>query len=425
MSMKLRKTAEKVARRGLHAVRRARDRPSVLDARARQLRERVATLNPDPGAARHVLLTSTGNRNIGDQAMLESFIANVGGPIDAIVLSNASYVLPESARDRVRLHKFDSLVYGRGDAQLNDLERFVELIQSARSFSVVGADVIDGGYQLRAPLMSWALATGAAEAGFDTRMLGFSWGENVAHVILEATRDAAAAGVRLYARDPDSAARLTRSHVLGVQSVVDTVFALEGTDKDTAEFRLLAEIRSSGNRIALLNVSGLIAGRMDVVDDYVEVAAALNERGVAVVALPHVNNRGGSDVAAIRELAARALVRGVRLKVLDRLLAPTQVRALAGLADVVVTGRMHLSILSLSAGTPAIVLATQGKVAGLMRRIGHPEWCVDPKPGMAQDIVAQLDRAQNIDRSELDALMPDLIATAHRNFEGLDTRNET
>lgn len=418
---RLRNSAEKLAKRCLHTARRVIDRPSVLVKRAAVMRSKVAAVEPAVDASRHILLTSTGNRNIGDQAMFESFLENVEGPIDAIVLSSASYVVPDEAKGRVRLHQFDSLIYGRGSSQLADVERFVALLTDARSFSVVGADIIDGGYQQRAPLMSWALATGAANAGVDARVLGFSWGENVSDSILHAARGASESGVKLYARDPDSADRLRRAGVQAVASVVDSVFALQGSDEATPEFRKTELLKDTGRRFALLNVSGLIAGRMNVVDDYVKVAEALISRGLEVVALPHVDNRGGSDTAAIREFVAHASARGVSVTVVDRLLAPKQVRAMASLADIVVTGRMHLSILSLSVGTPAIVLATQGKVSGLMSRVAHPEWCIVPQPGMAANIIAQLDDALALDRATLNALLPDLSKTARLNFEGLNS----
>ena len=48
---------------------------------------------------------------------------------------------------------------------------------------------------------------------------------------------------------------------------------------------------------------------------------------------------------------------------------------------------MHLAIMSLSQGTPAITLATQGKVEGLVRLFDWPQLCIAPKAGMAEDIV--------------------------------------
>ena len=36
------------------------------------------------------------------------------------------------------------------------------------------------------------------------------------------------------------------------------------------------------------------------------------------------------------------------------------------------TGRMHLAVMALLAGTPPITVATQGKVEGLMRLFGSP-----------------------------------------------------
>lgn len=416
----LTRRALKLARRGARAARAFIDSPERLAPVVDATIDRVAAVEQPKTPTSHLLLASTGNRNIGDQAMFESFIANVDGAIDVIVTSTSTYEVPEGATGRVRLHALDSLVYGRGRARERDLASFVSLLANAKSFSVVGADIIDGGYQLRAPSLSWALATGSAQAGVDTRILGFSWGSDVSPFIVAGARRAAAAGVKLFARDPDSAIRLVRNGIAGVTEVVDTVFALPGVDRETSEWRRLNAIREEGHEIALLNVSGLIASRVDLSADYLTVVQALTSRDMRVVLVPHVDNGGGSDITACRDFAALCADRGIAVDSLDRLLSPRQIRGLAELARVVLTGRMHLSILAMSIGTPAIVLSTQGKVSGLMRRIGHPEWCLEPTPGFGVAAAQQLDAIlDGSDDLGLESLMPALQETARQNFQGL------
>lgn len=421
MKQKIMDNALKSARKGRQMLRSLMDSPSRLREEHKQVCDTISAVKANPGADRHVLLTSTGVSNIGDQAMLESFISNVSGPIDLIMLSKSTYVLPDDPENRLRTVVLDSLVYGRGASRRTDLAQFVELLKSAKSFSAVGADIIDGGYQWRAPMMSWALATGAATAGIDSRVLGFSWGQEVAPIITEAATSAGAAGVKLFPRDPDSAARLRSSGVHPLRETVDTVFALRGEDASSANFeRIVPALRERAQRFILMNISGLIAGRVDLTLDYLKIAAASASEGVKLVLIPHVDNRGGSDMAAVNRFSEALDREGIEHEVVSELLRPLQVRKLAREAEAVVTGRMHLSILALSVGTPAIVLSTQGKVSGLMTRVGHPEWCVEPVPGMSKDAIAALRGALSpVGRESLTGKPAELAAVAKANFEGL------
>ncbi|KQY98567.1 hypothetical protein ASD19_06940 [Microbacterium sp. Root53] len=405
--------AVRAARSGKRAIRGAMDSMTLPKALERTISE-LAGVEVTPDASRHVLLTSSGVHNIGDQAMLESFIANVPGPIDVIKISSSTYVIPSDARERVREVTLDSLVYGRGRAQQIDLQAFRTLLAQARSFSVIGADIMDGGYLLSAPALSWALSEGAAQAGIDSRVVGFSWGTDVPRLLVDAARRAAASGVRLFARDPDSAQRLQAAGIRA-EEVVDTVFALEGEDPSTPEHEEISRIRAAGRRVLIINASGLIASRVDLNPDYLEIARFARDRGMHIVLLPHVG-KDSSAVSRLSELLNQEQIPHTRI---DRLLRPKQVRAIARQAAAVFTGRMHLSILSLSAGVPAVVLSTQGKVSGLMTRIGRPEWCIEPEPGMAKAAVAAFERVLNGEDPGLRQMIPELTAAGRRSFDGL------
>lgn len=125
-------------------------------------------------------------------------------------------------------------------------------------------------------------------------------------------------------------------------------------------------------------------------------------------------------MAAVNRFSEALDREGIEHEVVSELLRPLQVRKLAREAEAVVTGRMHLSILALSVGTPAIVLSTQGKVSGLMTRVGHPEWCVEPVPGMSKDAIAALRGALSpVGRESLTGKPAELAAVAKANFEGL------
>lgn len=395
------------------------DSPERLKLACAEIATTVSRATLENNRERHILLASTGVRNIGDQAMLEAFIANVPGEIDVLVTSSSSYLVPEEARNRVRLLTFNALVYGRGRAHRADLARFCQLLARARSFSIVGADVIDGGYQLRAPMLSWALAAAVAQRRVDSRVLGFSWGESVNPLVVQAATAASIADVRLFARDPDSAERLAKDGVPGVREVVDMVFALGGEDMESAELQTLRTTVPAESGYVLLNVSGLIASTVDLGADYLVLARELYADGVHLVLVPHVDNRGGSDSAALREFARALTALGIAHTVIARLLRPKQMRALARGANFVVTGRMHLSVLALSCAVPAVVLSTQGKVSGMLRRVGYPEWCVQPQPGAGLALLAAARAIRALSAGELAPRATEFGIIAKKNFDGL------
>jgi polysaccharide pyruvyl transferase WcaK-like protein len=83
---------------------------------------------------------------------------------------------------------------------------------------------------------------------------------------------------------------------------------------------------------------------------------------------------------------------------------------------------MHLAIIALSAGIPAITLATQGKVEGLMSMFGMPHLCIEPRNGFSADVTSAagkilLDRA--FWRHRVVGRLEAVRARSRRNFAGL------
>lgn len=389
---------------------------SVIDSRAIRGRAQLRDLGQASGP--HVLINSTGGGNIGDQAMFESFLANVSGPVKVIVRSADAFDVPATLdRPRVELVILPRLVYGRGLARLRDVLAFGQVLRSARSLSIVGADVMDGGYGRRPSALEWSLAGAAAKAGLPTRVLGFSWKQDVDKQIQEIARRASRNGVVAIARDPHSRARLRENGIdLAVQAA-DVVFLHKGTPKVNKYEELLRGWVDSGRRVALLNMSGLIQAALDQNQEYGHIVRTLRELDYEIIMLPHVSTDIPVNEAFIASDPSYATIHYV-----DRLLTPSEVKALTAQAHVVVTGRMHLSILALSSGVPSIVLATQGKVLGLMELVGTPRFCIDPEVGFAVQVEAQL-RNLETDHAETVATIVSGVEHARRlasvNFRGL------
>lgn len=369
-------------------------------------------------ATMHVLLAAPGVGNIGDQAMVEAFLEGVDGPVAIIVRDTNAIVIPEAQVGRAELIAMPHLLYSDGEQHFAALRKFRRLLGSARSFSVTGADIMDGKYSLRASVRRSNLAEYAATDGVDARILGFSWNGTPRKAALTALVRASANGVRPLLREPVSAARATAQGVHGVREVADIVFS--STSVDHAIAGQLGLDAGNEQRIVIVNVSGLIGRTLNQVAEYRIIIDHLRSLGRHVLLVPHVRSQLADDMVACAAVADAVGSDGVTF--VDRMLTPSEIRGLASVAEFVITGRMHLAIMALWSGKPAITLATQGKVEGLMELFESTELCIEPTSGFGARILPVIDSL--VDGSSeipqrIRRRLPDVTASSLRNFDGI------
>ncbi len=363
---------------------------------------------PDSG---HVLVASSGVRNTGDQAMLDAFLTAVPGRVTVVTQPQATYDLHKLGPQSTEV-KIEGLLQPSSREHNTAVARLADLIRMNRTISIIGADIIDGGYHRGVAASLWAMAGAAAEAGRDARVLGFSWNTEVDGAVVQAAARATSSGVRAMVRDPHSVTRAVSAGLSNVRAVADAAFTLPNPERSTEP-----------KCVALLNVSGLIRSRIDLRADYREILRYLLESGLDVVITPHVDGPGGSDVAAGREFwsSLPPRIRDV-VTLREELVSPDEVKRLASTAQVTITGRMHLGVLSMSMGVPAIVLGTQGKVHGLMDLVGLPDWALEPTTGVGARAVRLLDRFATDStyvHKMLNDRVPIIRELAWRNYDGL------
>ncbi|GAA4741846.1 hypothetical protein GCM10023328_23810 [Modestobacter marinus] len=387
--------------------------PSLVDRRI--IRSRVRAEPRVRG--RHLLLAAPGGGNVGDQAMLESVLENTAGPVTLVVPDPAAVELPEEFRQRVEVLEIPHLVYGTGADHRASVAAFGRALAGAAQLSVLGADVMDGRYSLPASVRRSNLARAAARAGVDTRIIGFSWSDRARVAARRSLAGAARDGVRLLLRDPISAERARADGIAPVEEVADVVFAARTVDGSAAD-ELLRDVTRP---VALVNVSGLLADRVDQTEEYVRIVEHLRGRGLHVLVIPHVDREQSGDMAPCAALMARVGelpdVSGV-----PSILSPAQVRGLTARASVTVTGRMHLAVMSLLNGVPALTLASQGKVEGLMQLFGTPELRIDAVPGFSAVVAEVIDRVLPEDsaaRQSIRQALPGVVAMGQRNTADL------
>lgn len=377
---------------------------------AGQLRRILTAAAGAPGDEHHVLIAPPGAGNIGDQAMVEAFVSAADRRVTVVTRHDDDFVLPPDLVTKARLVALPDLFYGQGSSHRSDILALGGLLTGAATVSIIGADIMDGVYVLRPSLRRSGVAAAAAALGFDTSVIGFSWNAAAPAPAWAELRRAGASGARLLLRDPASAERVRDAGIAGVVETADIVFT---DDRLAAE--LPVALRELPEPYVLVNASGLIARTVDQVPEYVAVVDGFRARGLHVVLLPHVVRATADDLAACRDVYAATGAEGVTL--VEGTLAPSVIRRLADRATLTVSGRMHLAVMSLSRGVPAITLASQGKVEGLMRLFEWPELCVSPRAGMAANIsevaAAALDRAGTRERITRGAERARLSAAAN------------
>ena len=377
----------------------------------------VRTTRADQGLARqgNVVLAATGGGNIGDQAMLEAVLANEPGPITVICKAIDDIQIPDSDRNRVTLLPLRRLLSPVPFARLRDAARFRAVVRTCERFAIIGADLMDGLYNPGASIIRSSLSISAAKAGCESRILGFSWPEKPQKYALTALRRAGE-NAKLYARDPISFKRLCDARVPNAVSSADVVFAFYNVQPVAAAEARIDAARAGNRKIAVVNVSALIEKRMSQAAEYSTILEVLDRLGYEIIVTPHVIRRSGNDLNAAKSVLATV---STPFYLIEHLMTPSESRWLAGSADVIITGRMHLAIFGLAQGIPAITLGTQGKVEGLYLHFKSQDLVLQPTTGFgerAARLLTEVTESQTEISARFTALKSAITDLARLNF---------
>ncbi|TDT85944.1 polysaccharide pyruvyl transferase WcaK-like protein [Arthrobacter sp. AG258] len=363
-----------------------------------------------------IIVPTIGNGNLGDQAMFDAYVDNVGGDIVAVVNNRHDLHVSESGSSRVSTIALPGLLSGWPLGRIRARLRFLDLVQNASSVSIVGADIMDGGYSRRDSVLRSQLLRMAVALDVPSQILGFSWNGH-ANASAQRVLERVSKRAILNLRDPLSFERIQSTACENTVLTADTVFALRHLAPAPEATVWVDSMIAKGRKIAIVNTSGLLARRFDLHSEYVKITEALLDRGFAVAILPHVIRKGDDDLAVARELKLSFGREDVFL--VNRLWTPRNVAWLASLSSVVVTGRMHLAILALGQGTPAITLATQGKVEGMLGFFYLGKYAVEPSLRISTEIIELIDSVQHDESARRQTILRRLeqvSSDARKNF---------
>lgn len=378
----------------------------ALDSRAFRLgRSQPTYTTPE---SHTLIVAAPGDGNIGDTALLETLLQNSVSPVSVITQTKGSY--PE-------LLEVASFIARPDLWSINPVKRLAAMFwlgkfsRQIHNSYVIGADIMDGVYNGVASVTRFSIASQLGSAGVSSTITGFSWSDESTPGANKGLRRAARSS-RLIVRDPVSHERLT---LVGqsVELSADLVFMHQGISIPPQTREWVEERRSSGRKIAILNASALIGEAPQVLRGYAAAIRTLDAQGYSVIFLPHVKRRSGDDSGVLRVLRENSSADSVMV---SELLTPSEVKGVSSLADVVITGRMHLGVLSLTQLVPCVALSTQGKVEGLARMFPGQLYCIDPvSENFEAEFLTAISRAtaSDVDRANLN----NVEVLARRNLQ--------
>jgi polysaccharide pyruvyl transferase WcaK-like protein len=351
-----------------------------------------------------VLLAPSGGGNLGDQALLEAYLRATSGPVRVLVNSIDALTMPAEHAERITVVSLPGLTNSRLLYRPGTRRKVREALDGAASFTAIGMDVMDGGYGPREAVLRSNLLWLAGTLGVPSRLVSFSFNETPHPAAVAALRRAAGVS-QLFVRDPRSFERLERLGVPNLHRSADLVFTLSDATIPESVGDWVETHGAHG--FAVVNVSGLIGLTAERLEAYVDTVDWLLGYGLAVLLLPHVIRRGDDDLLVVK--AVHAHFSTSRVGVVPELLTPSEVAWLAARARVILSGRMHLAVIGLTAGTPCAVFSTQGKVQGLLESVGLGDFLLSPSGEVAGSARSALERLLADE-----TVRPRLVSSAHR-----------
>ncbi|MEJ1356470.1 MAG: polysaccharide pyruvyl transferase family protein [Candidatus Sedimenticola sp. (ex Thyasira tokunagai)] len=305
---------------------------------------------------------------------------------------------------------------------------------------VIGADIMDGGYDTKAITKRFTLAKILRMFGKSIFVISFSFNKKPKKEVLQACK-MLGKDAKYKVRDPRSLDRFKEATGLSAECVADVGFLTRAKNSSSiADFKSWADHkRKKGFTLLLVNTSiGPFRSNPrtshyspdEVVDAIAVVLKELKRLHLPQLAIgivPHDfrnSNKAWSDMALAEALH-------VRLKPdmdNDIQIVPTpfdspEMCAMAASSDLVITGRMHLAIISITAGVVPVSFTYQDKFEGMYEHVfDKSDKLMQPTDLLFDDPKAIADQFKQILDAreglcmEIAASRNQIIAKAMRNF---------
>lgn len=274
---------------------------------------------------------------------------------------------------------------------------------------ILGADVMDGYYNINHSAMVLIAADIAARSGIAATILGCSFNDKPAGQLKEAY-ERLDPGVHLNMRDVISFERVQAFARVKPRLVADSAFTLKPGTADPAAVSWIQEQRGRGRVVVGVNVHPMLIRHATdeqvekIIAGTVQALRSVGERhSVSWLMLPHDYRRQIGDPVCLKPVHERLRASsGAQCFLLEGEFRAADLKALAGRLDGVITGRMHLAIAALGMGVPVLSLTYQNKFEGLYEHFNLPKALL--LPPQIFDRAADLDEKMASFVSQLPAL---------------------
>lgn len=247
---------------------------------------------------------------------------------------------------------------------------------------VLGADVMDGYYNPVFSTRVLLMADAASRRGVRVTLLGFSFNDHPVES-LRPIFDGLSRAIAVHVRDPLSLDRFRRFSTTPAELVADAAFMLEpDASTDTvASVRAWAERRRAGGDAVLgFNIHPMLITRATeqqvdrlIANAVAALQAVAAQRRVSFLLIPHDYRGASGDMACLAPIHHRlAQALNDSLMLVTGKQSAAQLKAVSGLVDGLVTGRMHLAIAGLGMGRPVAAMTYQDKFHGLFDHFNLP-----------------------------------------------------
>lgn len=312
------------------------------------------------------------------------------------------------------------------------LEKALQQVSKYREVVIIGADVMDGHYSASKSFRFFMIADLAKKMGRQSTVTGFSFNERPSPSLTQLPFKDFSSQTRLCVRDPISQERFSSiSGGLGtltadVAFLLKPAIARQGLNEVT---NWAAGRKAAGDFLLGFNIHpALLPNSSTDMRKLVESSAAalrslITQKNVSVIFISHDSRPTSSDSISLRpifeELHSSA---AHKIHFIEASNSAAELKAIAGLADAVFTGRMHLSIAALGMGVPVGWATYQGKFEGLARHFGLPDWLlVDPSsavqsPEKLREVLTRMIDEQGSLKSAVEARLPDVRQLASSNL---------
>lgn len=384
--------------------------------------QRLVILPADP----HTLVGSK-----GDEAMMQAVVACLAEKTSDLRV--AIVTASPGADAAAEALGFEVLPIWREPWRLEGVLRAIQSF-GPDTLMVVGADIMDGHYSSIMALRMLATADLASRMGIRSTILGFSFNASPSKH-LKPLFNQLSSELVINIRDQISLQRFSLFCNARKHLVTDAAFMLI-PDNQSLRVREVVDWtqrrREAGDNVIAFNTHPLLIKPADasklraLTDSAVHALRDLMQRTkLSVVLLSHdYRGNNGDDVCL------KVLYQKLAPLFPARVLYPTEkktaseLKAIAGLMDGVVTGRMHLAIASLGMGVPVAAFTYQDKFQGLFDHFGLPDsLMLTPGDAMASakllemmnDFMSHLGQL----RTQVGHALPKVLEASKCNLKGL------